>query len=442
MPSLGVSTTAMPGIHEPVSTRELQMATAAQESHAPDQDHIRGLDGLRGVAVMMVMALHVCKANNHTPSHVVNFIYGVIHSGWVGVDLFFVLSGFLITRILFRTQHDSHYLRNFYARRFLRIFPLYYGAIAVLVLLEPVLHLHLWRALPYYLSYTANLRATGPIRFPDVPGNAWVISHFWSLQIEEQFYLVWPFALAILRTRRNIVLGAFIGSIGALAMRCYFVADAARYTNEYWAYAFTPCRIDALLIGSALAILWSTRARAMLIRTAPTMFAAFATILVGFGLWRREFDPTDNRFVLTIGFTVVALAAAALIILVMSRKTVGQIFEHRVLCWLGKYSYGIYVLHFIWNYFLSEPLRRGVVTATNSKALGVAIPALTIMGISILSAYASFELFEKRMLRLKHHFEYEDTQRGLSSTAADNDAGLSPAALDSAAALQVVWPAQ
>lgn len=384
-------------------------ATPAHVSVAASQelDHIRGLDGLRGTAVMMVMALHMFKANNQTPSRVVNLIYGLIHSGWMGVDLFFVLSGFLITRILYTTQHEPRYLKNFYARRFLRIFPLYYGVIAVLVLLEPWLHVHLWRTLPWYLTYTANLRPAGPIRFSDIPGNAWVISHFWSLQIEEQFYLFWPFLLMCLRTKRSIVIGALLGTTGAFALRCYFVQNAAHFTNEYWAYAFTPCRVDSLLIGGALAILWFSRAKPTLVRWAPWMLGGCAAILATDGFARGVYEPIGDPFLLTIGFTLVALAGAALIVLVLSRATFRKLFEGKILCWLGKYSYGIYVFHLIWYYFLAELLRRFFLATTHSKLLGVVVPGLLMMSISILSAYASYELYEKRFLKLKRYFAYK-----------------------------------
>jgi peptidoglycan/LPS O-acetylase OafA/YrhL len=352
------------------------------------------------------MALHVFKANSHTPSHAVNLIYALIHSGWVGVDLFFVLSGFLITRILYRTQFDPHYLRVFYARRALRIFPLYFGVIALLVVLEPLLHLHLWRALPYYLTYTANLRTAGPIYFHDVPGNAWIISHFWSLQVEEQFYLAWPLLLALLRTPRNIVLGALAGCGVAIGVRCYFVVHAAQFPNEYWPYAFTPCRIDSLLIGAALAICWHSRARSLLASIAPWMLGGCSLVLLVDGCYRREFHPTGDPFLMTIGYTLVALGGAALIVLVLSRELCRNMFERKTLCLLGKYSYGIYILHFIWNYFLSDQLRQAIFAVTHSKALAVGTTGLVVISISILNAYLSYEFFEKKMLRLKRHFVY------------------------------------
>jgi peptidoglycan/LPS O-acetylase OafA/YrhL len=401
-----MSSAVLPDVRE--STRAFHARACIDNRRQRDLEHIRGLDGLRGVAVMMVMALHVFKANNQTPSRVINFIYALIHSGWMGVDLFFVLSGFLITRILYSTQRDPRYLKNFYARRFLRIFPLYYGVIAVLVALEPFLHLHLWRALPYYLTYTANLRPSGPIRFYDVPGNAIVISHFWSLQIEEQFYLVWPFVLALLRTRWNIVAGAAVGCAGAFALRCYFVIHAAHFANEYWAYAFTPCRIDSLLIGGTLAMLWFSNAKAKLIQWAPLTFSLCVLVLAADGVVRREFEPIGDPFLLTIGFTLVAVAGAALIVLVLSRDFFRKKFEGNVLCWLGRYSYGIYVFHFIWIYFLMETLRRHIVAVSHSKGLTVVISGLVLMVITILTAYTSYELYEKKLLRLKRYFAYKE----------------------------------
>ena len=103
--------------------------------------HIPALDGVRGVAVLLVLAYHLLWANSHTANRVAFWLLKFREAGWIGVDLFFVLSGFLITGILYDTLNDTHFFRNFYLRRVLRIFPLYYGVL-LLVLLVVLPHTH------------------------------------------------------------------------------------------------------------------------------------------------------------------------------------------------------------------------------------------------------------------------------------------------------------
>jgi peptidoglycan/LPS O-acetylase OafA/YrhL len=102
--------------------------------------HIPALDGIRGLAILFVLADHLLSSNPYTSSAVFNFLSAIRESLWIGVNLFFTLSGFLITGILWDTLHKPNFFRNFYARRALRIFPLYYGFLLTLLALTHVLH--------------------------------------------------------------------------------------------------------------------------------------------------------------------------------------------------------------------------------------------------------------------------------------------------------------
>jgi peptidoglycan/LPS O-acetylase OafA/YrhL len=139
---------------------------------------IPGLDGLRAVAVIMVMLFH---------QHILEF-------GWAGVQLFFVLSGFLITAVLYRQKgaHLGPYIQRFYWRRFLRIFPVYYAYLALLSLLIAVrlVPKDVSSHLPYAFAYLYDFVYAQGVLTPSK-----TISHFWSLSVEEQFYLVWPFVI-------------------------------------------------------------------------------------------------------------------------------------------------------------------------------------------------------------------------------------------------------
>jgi peptidoglycan/LPS O-acetylase OafA/YrhL len=185
--------------------------------------HVPALDGLRAIAVLMVLLCHFQLATPH-------WIWRVLHQGGFGVYLFFVLSGFLITRILLSEKNKPAYFRNFYARRTLRIFPLYYGVLA----------LQFWVLLPIFPTpriladahYQGWLWAYGYNILTAVKGHFvfssdWMwLGHFWSLAVEEQFYVVWPFI--VLALGRETLLKLCIGIVALTPiLRLVFYAAGA-----------------------------------------------------------------------------------------------------------------------------------------------------------------------------------------------------------------------
>ncbi len=155
-------------------------------------ERMRELDSLRGVAIILVMAFQIFKrAGNFTHNEVLNSITNLTSIGWIGVDIFFALSGFLITSILLRTKNEKDYFKNFYARRVLRIFPLYFVTLTIILILMPVLDpaftAKIPSSLPYLLLYMQNwIYIWGHITLTPFLGATW------SLAIEEQFYFIWP----------------------------------------------------------------------------------------------------------------------------------------------------------------------------------------------------------------------------------------------------------
>ena len=155
-------------------------------------ERVRELDGVRGISIIVVVAFHLLvRAVYFTSNEALHFITRLSSIGWVGVDIFFVLSGFLITSILLRTKHEKNYFKNFDVRRSLRIFPLYFVFIAVILLLLPKLDpdfiSEIPRALPFLLLYQQNWL----MLISKIPLTTY-LAVTWSLAIEEQFYLIWP----------------------------------------------------------------------------------------------------------------------------------------------------------------------------------------------------------------------------------------------------------
>ncbi len=250
-----------------IKTNELDTAVLSESRNSLTSldGHIPVLDGIRGVAILLVMAYHFLHPGGHILAIVPE---AIARAGWVGVDLFFVLSGFLITGILLKTKADPHYLRNFYMRRTLRIFPLYYAFLTCLFVVgasitslntpgfkEVAKHqLWLW-------TYTANIGQywTGKLLF----ASGWVeANHLWSLAVEEQFYLVWP-AIVLLFSRH------------ALMRLCIFIIASAfifRVMSQTMGDGFVLWRADALIVGGLRAILvndpkWAPRRKDLASRT-------------------------------------------------------------------------------------------------------------------------------------------------------------------------------
>lgn len=168
--------------------------TKQAEARAVSRRYIPELDGLRGIAILMVVAFH-CSIVLTLVAGPVKQMRALFVPGWTGVDLFLVLSGFLITGILLESKGSPSYFRRFYLRRVLRIFPVYYVALLVcLGLLGSVLipeSLRLWNVYLTYGLHLSNWLSLGGLEIP-------ALNHFWSLALEEQFYLCWPLAVLLL----------------------------------------------------------------------------------------------------------------------------------------------------------------------------------------------------------------------------------------------------
>src|SRR5579863_9160491 len=224
--------------------------------------HVRAYDGLRGIAIVLVLLRHL--GEDLPARRLGGVVDAALNAGWLGVDVFFVLSGFLITGILLDARGDEAqpsegYFLRFYARRALRIFPLYYLFLAVTIFIArpPMPHGTWW-----YWSYTSNVL----IARHGWPEGLWETGHLWSLAVEEQFYLVWPAIIAWTPRRRLPVLCVAI-IVGAIAVRIALIHQGA----ALGAYVLTPARADTLAVGAALAIALRSgpRVKDAIVRAAP-----------------------------------------------------------------------------------------------------------------------------------------------------------------------------
>jgi peptidoglycan/LPS O-acetylase OafA/YrhL len=366
--------------------------------------HIPALDGIRGLAILLVLFFHLFASNPETGSKLLDLLNQFRESCYLGVNLFFVLSGFLITGILLDTRTRPHFFKTFYARRALRIFPLYYGVLVVLLLLTRPLHF-IWSGWPfYYFTYTANLALwnVGPLNL-----HAFNINHFWSLQVEEQFYLVWPFLVYRIKRLQTLINFCLLTCLAILTLRIILVALRPHLNNLYLSYSPTFSCADNLLFGCSLCILLRTSARQRVLALAPRVLTLCAAILLIAGLRYHGLIWETNFFVPTFGFTLVAISCAALIAMALrSGSKTQQLFANSTLRFFGKYSYGIYVFHYSLDTMLTVPTRLYVSNHLHSKALGVVAGACVVMAATIPVALLSYHFYEARFLSLKRYFSY------------------------------------
>jgi peptidoglycan/LPS O-acetylase OafA/YrhL len=383
--------------------------------------HVPALDGVRGIAIALVLALHFGGAADFPLriSHALgSWLDRLCYAGWTGVDLFFVLSGFLITTILLVSKEDPQYFRRFYGRRVLRIFPLYYTALILGLVLLPLLvaderlgllpggasgEVWLW-------TYTLNIGlALGWIASPIT-----YFSHFWTLAIEEQFYLVWP-GLVKVTSQRGLFRLCCAIVVAALAMRIAWVGLDLGWGG---AYRFTLTRADSLAMGGAVAVLMRDSVwRQVLLKLAPFGLIASLGVTALMFLHVPRFYPNE-WIVVTFGHSVVALASACLIVMALRAPASGPLLAEPLRA-LGKYSYGIYVWHF--------PLQRMLLTWYGTRPAqpspGALLDALAFVTVgvigSLLLGWVSYRLIERPFLRLKRFFVYSKVEPLEPRTSAD-----------------------
>ena len=360
--------------------------------------HCVELDGVRGMAILLVTLYRFMKEVDADAHPILAFASRCAPLGERGVDLFFVLSGFLITGILLHTKSRDGYFRNFFVRRSLRIFPLYFSALAVCVWLIPTLlslsAFEVPRAQQGYLwTYMTNVRMSWL--------NEWCfgpLDHFWSLAVEEHFYLIWPLVVFWLSPKSLLRLSvALIVLVGAAR-----TVAATRPEFDVAVDVLTVFRLDGLCFGAALAVIMRRGVPARWIEsvakwTLPGMLAIALVVAV---LGKR---------LLGVPNSLCPAIWTVLLGLLLTRPVghwMSQIVRVDFLRWLGKYSYGMYVVQLPLLSILTPSLVKDSLSTFTNNRLMVNIAFVPIMfSLTMLLGFLTFHLLEKHFLKLKRAWE-------------------------------------
>jgi peptidoglycan/LPS O-acetylase OafA/YrhL len=369
------------------------------------------LDGLRGTAILMVVVYHYFQLTLITiPGTWAARLQSAIALGWTGVDLFFVLSGFLIGGILLDARHATNYFQVFYLRRFYRIIPLYVMAITLFPFLANVLDCTWLRiggtSIPWYAywTFTQNCWMAHTERF-----GVGTLAITWSLAIEEQFYLTLPFLVRAFTTEqlnRVVRLGIYLAPLLRIGL-------GFKYQHNWLApFALMPCRADALLLGVLAALfirdeVWKKRLQSK-------AFGPIVAVLAVGPVIFTIFTPSpDNPIMQSFGYSWMALFYAGVLLYAVSRpvSALSRLLRTPWLMWLGGLAYGVYLLHqtvlglvfgALWH---QEPFINGGYSL---------LTTLLAVAITLALAALSWQFFEKPFLdQNKASYRHCPTERPL-----------------------------
>jgi peptidoglycan/LPS O-acetylase OafA/YrhL len=353
-----------------------------------DQAFFRGaipeVDGLRGIAILLVLLFHFIPDGTPVLSAISDY-------GGHGVDLFFVISGFLITGVLLDRRGRPHYFRDYWARRTLRIFPLYYLVVLLLFAVVPQLQQGAWSETAtvqdlgspwWYVLHVVNYR----------PAFSETFTQSWSLSVEEQFYVLIPVLVAVL-SKRRVGWVLFAAAACAPLFRLLFLS----LDQKQHAYFATPARMDGIALGCLLAVIVRST------RVLPSQRVFGVAFVVFAGTFACAFDPSmafDDGYQSVLGFSLVALAMASLLmwaLLGRSCWTTGWL-RFPPLRFLGKICFALYLVHVPLNTLVIEPWLRPMLGIDELSA------AFVTMAISVFIAALSWYGFERPILKLKSRF--------------------------------------
>jgi peptidoglycan/LPS O-acetylase OafA/YrhL len=382
--------------------------------------HIAELDSIRGIGICLVLVNHFWPRTGSNPMY--RAIYELGQLGWIAMDGFFVLSGFLITGILLDTRSRPDYFRNYYIRRSLRIFPLYYAALVLALLAAKLVRggmeytaLQHWGSPAWFFFYLGNIKVAWAGEQP-APLSLAVL---WSLQIEEQFYLLFPLAVRYLR-RDHLV---------RLLWCLVFLSPAFRLFFYLWnpnnlviQYVLLPCHMEGLALGALIAIRF--RSGSWEIPRVPLAIGTVVLMVVtciGSYLSKPAIVgyACVSNFARLPGYSIASFAFAGVVLLLIlsrgSRQT--WLLRSAPIGYMATISYGTYLLHSLAPELIRYLSQRGIHLGYPRYRFFFSAVALSIIAASI-----SWFGFERPLTRLKDRLAPSRVPSGPRQAASSSSA--------------------
>lgn len=357
--------------------------------------HFPVLDGLRGIAVITVMCYHL--------EFLVPSLHTVVKGGFLGVDMFFVLSGFLITSILVK-EHDQNgkiSLKNFYIRRTLRLMPAFWVFLITLFFLGKYI-LPANEAAVIYDNNNFVYAAVYLMNWHHAAGGVLTgnLNHTWSLAIEEQFYIIWSLVLvkafAEARSRKQIAAGTAFFIILLITQRAIRAALGASIDVLYYS---TDTRIDALLIGCLASMLYCWKLIPSRIFSSDAFArVSYMAVIVAFAIFIGFFHEDLSLYYGSLSMFSAAVAVMILWLITHKNTVVHKFLEFKPLRWLGLISYGLYLWHYVFYEF------------AKSRFENVPVQIFVALSLAFVVSSLSFYLIEKPILKIKKRFAKNDRQ--------------------------------
>jgi peptidoglycan/LPS O-acetylase OafA/YrhL len=363
--------------------------------------HQPALDGIRGYGFLAVFLGHylVPVIDLHRGAPLMDALHGVLEIAWLAVPAFFVLSGYLIGGILYETRGREGYFRVFYVRRILRIFPIYYITLLAVALIDHAqgvnLKLQFWANFLYIQNLLQGYVGLGYA----APFSR--VVHFWSLAVEEQFYLTWPVVVWLAKDRKTLL--KIVGILMAASCGLRLISPWIHLSTSR-CYVATPTRADSILMGVGLALMaghWIVE------RIRPyALYIALCGVII-FLISSATHSAAPSVYLRVAFETPLAniTALATLIAVLDAKSTFAKLCSARWACWLGRMSYALYVLHYPYQHWFLFTVRPWL-HVYMSEFWATGLTAILAFALTIALAMFSFRFIESPVANLKKYFRY------------------------------------
>jgi peptidoglycan/LPS O-acetylase OafA/YrhL len=374
--------------------------------------HQPALDGIRGYGFLAVFLGHYLLPiiDLHRGNPLMDALHNLLEIAWLGVPAFFVLSGYLIGGILFETRGREGFFKVFYARRILRIFPLFYITLLAVALIDHAQGVNIKPQFWANVLYIQNLLPGYTSLGHTAPFSR--VVHLWTLAVEEQFYLTWPIVVWLVKDRKTLlkIVAILVAASCALRLISPWIHLSARRC-----YVLTPTRADSILLGVGLALMgghWIVER----IRPYASYTALGGAVIFLISSWTHS--TVSWTYLRTAFETPLAnvVAVAMLIAMLDEKSTFAKLCRARWACWLGKMSYALYLLHYLYQNWLLFTVRPWL-QAYMSEFWATVLATTLGFVLTVALAMFSFRFIESPAANLKKYFKYGPALKPRTSEA-------------------------